>query len=66
MYGYIPMFTDEYKMAFCQATSTLPTDIQKIIWEKNKEIDFYPLTPPAPMKKRTRTDSNSSKRILFV
>lgn len=58
------MFTDDYKLAFCQATNSLPTDVQKIIWEENKKIDFCPPTPQAPMKKRVRVASKTLKMSL--
>lgn len=45
---YIPLVTDDYKLAFAQATGTLPEDVQRIIW--NKVLQVEPLVPSAPKK----------------
>jgi hypothetical protein len=45
---YIPLLTDDYKLAFCQATNGLCTDVQRLIWEE--VIVTEPVCPPAPKK----------------
>lgn len=48
MRDYIPLVTDEYKLAFCQVTNTLCTDVQRIIW--SYVLDVEPTCPPVPRK----------------
>ena len=48
MRDYIPLLTDDFKLAFCQATNGLCTDVQRLIWEKTIVIE--PMCPPAPKK----------------
>ena len=45
---YIPLVTTGYKLAFCQATNTLCTDVQRIIWRQVNAVE--PKCPPAPRK----------------
>ena len=45
---YIPLVTADYKLAFCQATNTLCTDVQRIIWRQVNVVE--PDCPPAPRK----------------
>ena len=50
MADYIPLVTYDYKLAFCQSTNTLPTDVQQIIWKNVLDVP-PPSTPPkAPTK----------------
>lgn len=49
---YIPLVTDDYKLAFVQATGTLPENVQRIIW--NKVLQVEPVTPRAPIKPSPR------------
>jgi hypothetical protein len=54
------MVTDEYRLAFCQATVGLPEDIQRIIWEMSL---FTSTCPDAPKKNRIQYGrDNSHKR----
>ena len=50
---FIPMHTDEYKLAFCAATDSLNNDIKQVIW--NDTLDITPMCPGAPMKRRSAT-----------
>ena len=49
MSSYVPLTTDDYRVAFCQAIDDLPEDCKRIIW--NKTIDIYPEPPATPIKK---------------
>ena len=54
MADFIPLVTFDYKLAFCQATNSLPVDVQRIIWNKTLDIK-PPSTPPsAPIKPSRR------------
>ena len=54
MADYIPLVTYDYKLAFCQSTNTLPTDVQQIIWKNVLDVP-PPSTPPkAPIKPSPR------------
>jgi hypothetical protein len=41
------MFTQDFALAFCQATNTLCTDVQREIWDLCIQ---EPECPPAPKK----------------
>ena len=45
---YIPLVTTDYKLAFCQATNALCTDVQRMIWQHVKDVE--PRCPRAPRK----------------
>lgn len=45
---YIPLATADYRLAFCQATNDLCTDVQRLIWVHVLNIE--PRCPPAPRK----------------
>jgi len=45
---FIALTTDDFKLAFCQATNALCTDVQRLIWQK--AIVTEPKCPPAPRK----------------
>jgi hypothetical protein len=65
---YIPLVTDDFRIAFCQATETLCSDVQRIIWENllYKDIELEP--PPAPKKcpiTYSRVSGSSLPRNLF-
>jgi hypothetical protein len=45
---YIPLLTDDYKLAFCQTTNDLCPDVQRLIW--TLVLDVEPTCPPAPRK----------------
>lgn len=45
---YIPLVTADYKLSFCQATNTLCTDVQMLIWQH--VLDVEPRCPPTPRK----------------
>lgn len=47
---YIPLSTDEFRLAFCQATNSLCTDVQRIIWKKTLYDDPILIQPPTPKK----------------
>ena len=62
---YIPLYTDEFAVAFCQATAPLCPDVQRLIW--HQVLHTPPAPPPAPKKciKYLRTCSHSLPRNLF-
>jgi len=63
MADFIPLTTFDYKLAFCQATNELPTDIQRIIWSKTLEVPIL-IAPRAPVKPSRRLEGlmNNWKR----
>ena len=65
---YIPLFTDELRLAFCQVTNTLCADVQRIIWKKllYEELPPVPLAPKKCSVTYSRTSTNSLPRNLFA
>lgn len=49
---YIPLVTYDYKLAFCQATSPLCEDVQRLIWQKVNVT--APVCPQAPIKRNLK------------
>ena len=67
---YIPLVTDDFRIAFCSATSPLCSDIKHIIWKKLLYEDIEYVIPPAPQKWKkspiySRTSSATLPRDLF-
>ena len=64
---YIPLYTDDFAVAFCQATAPLCSDVQRLIWHKVLYPSELPVPPPAPKKcpKYSRTCSISLPKDLF-
>lgn len=61
---YIPLVTDDFRIAFCQATEPLCTDVQRIIWKKLL-YDNIELSPPsAPKKCRIQYSRVSGSSLL--
>ena len=56
---FIALTTDDFKLAFCQATNSLCTDVQRLIWEK--AIVTEPKCPPAPRKQSAALKNLLSK-----
>ena len=50
---FIPMPTDEYKLAFCAATDSLNNDLKQVIWKD--VLDITHTCPGAPLKRRSAT-----------
>jgi hypothetical protein len=48
---FIPLVTDNERIAFCQATASLCDDVQRIIWDMYLK-NIEPECPPAPQKIR--------------
>jgi hypothetical protein len=46
--NYMPLVTDDYKIAFLQATEPLCPDVHRLIWDL--VLDIEPKCPPAPLK----------------
>ena len=69
MADYIPLVTYDYKLAFCQATTHLPEDTQRIIWNKVLNVCAPSTPPPAPMKPsknlKRLTDGWNKRKINF-
>ena len=63
MNDYIPLVTDDFRIAFCQATEPLCSDVQRIIWKKVLYDDIILETPSAP-KKCSVTYSRTSSVCL--
>jgi hypothetical protein len=61
MADYIPLVTHDYKVAFCQATDSLPNDVKQIIWKNLLEINTDPKPPGAPIKPSMRLDRLMAK-----
>lgn len=49
--NFIPLITEDYKLAFCQVTRNLPELCQTHIWSALMRDDVS-LPPPAPKKKK--------------
>ena len=47
---FIPVVTDDLRIAFCQATAPLCSDVQRIIWEEVLYCTEPIEPPPAPKK----------------
>lgn len=65
---YIPLVTDDFRIAFCAATQTLCSDVQRIIWEKLLYEDIELTPPPAPKKwsiQYSTVSGNCLPRNLF-
>jgi hypothetical protein len=66
MEDYIPLYTDEFAIAFCQATESLCPDVQRLIWHK---VLYAPVSNPPPPPKKcphySRTCSISLPKDLF-
>lgn len=60
------MSTDAQRIVFCQATNTLPTDIQIEIWKLTLDNNTNP--PDAPRKSRpttTRRHAGIKKQLFY-
>ncbi len=44
---FVALTTDDFKLAFCQATNELCTDVQRLIWIKAIVSDT--VCPPTPI-----------------
>ena len=66
MADYIPLVTEEYKLAFVQSTNKLPSDIQQIIWNKVLEVPppTTPQKPPRPNSRLQKLMNNWTKRRI--
>ena len=65
--SYLPMVTDDYRIAFCQVTKVLPELCQVEIW-KQLLVDCEPIMPKTPEKKCERitiSRTSSVARRLF-
>jgi len=59
--NFIPLITDDYKLAFCQVTRSLPELCQAHIWSALMRDDVS-IPPPAPQKKMSdRMKSHMSR-----
>jgi hypothetical protein len=55
MADFIPLVTNDYRLAFCQATRNLPELAQVSIWKKVMQDVTPPSTPPpTPIKPSPR------------
>lgn len=62
----IPIRTDEFSLAFCQATAPLCQDVQRLIWEEVLYCTEPIEAPATPIKcpKYTRVYSSVVRRNL--
>ena len=54
---FVPLYTTEYKHAFCKALDShcgLPNDVKQLVW-KHMQRDQVPVCPGAPKKLRPLT-----------
>ena len=66
---FIPLVTDDFRIAFCQALEPLCQDIQRVIWEKVLYDTIKLEPPPAPQKcriKYSRVSGSSLPHNLFA
>lgn len=47
---YISLHSDEFAVAFCQATASLCPDVQRLIWQEVISPPKLKTPPPAPKK----------------
>lgn len=50
MADFIPLVTNEYRLAFIAATSSLPNDVKEVIYKKVLYEGRSSSPPPAPKK----------------
>ena len=60
---YMHLHTDDYKIAFCQATNELCEDVQRIIWEKSQKYDYENLACPGAPRKVNRNPRFADERL---
>ena len=63
MYDYIHLHTDDYKIAFCQATNELCQDVQRIIWSMSEKYENDIMQPKTPEKKSEKISRLPTKRL---
>lgn len=64
MTDYIPLVTNDFKIAFCQSVNNLPSDVQQIIWKKVLETNAPTTPPPAPRKINRMMNRWKSRRSI--
>ncbi len=60
---YMHLHTDDYKLAFCQATNELCEDVQRIIWEKSQKYEYENLVYPGAPRKSGRNPRFAEERL---
>ena len=63
MDDYIALHTYDYKLSFCQATNELPSDMQRLVWEKLNAYESHDLVCPGAPKKQLRNTRFSKERL---
>ena len=63
MDDYIALHTYDYKLSFCQATNELPSDMQRLVWEKLNAYESRDLVCPGAPKKQLRNTRFSKERL---
>jgi hypothetical protein len=63
MDDYIALHTYEYKLAFCQATNTLPNDVQILVWDKLNRYESRDSVCPGAPTKRKHNMAHKSERL---
>ena len=70
--NFIPLITDDYRIAFCQVTSGLPELCQTKIWSTLMRDDISIEPPSAPKKKyemsarmRSHMDRWAKRKLIF-
>lgn len=60
---YMHLHTDDYKLAFCQATNELCEDVQRIIWKKSQKYEYENLVCPGAPRKSGRNPRFAEERL---
>lgn len=60
---YVALLTNDYKLAFCQATNGLCPDVQRLIW--TQVLDVEAKCPPAPRKLGAALRHLMKKKVLY-
>lgn len=67
--NFIPLITDDYRIAFCQVTNGLPELCQTKIWSTLMRDDISIEPPSAPKKMSTRMRSHldrwAKRKLIF-
>jgi len=63
MDDYIALHTYDYKLSFCQATNELPSDMQRLVWEKLNAYESRDLVCLGAPKKQLRNTRFSKERL---
>ena len=63
MDDYIALHTYDYKLSFCQATNELPSDMQRLVWEKLNTYESRDLVCPGAPQRASGNPRFSKERL---